>query len=231
MQTFLNAINGTANLKVTASLSNGQINLAATGTNNVIVGSTLAGTGTLVGVTGLTAGTRSFTANAVRTSYAAQFDALRTQIDAAVSDAGYNGLNLLAGGSKTVSLNENGSSTISLEGASISATGLGVLASTNSFQIDSDITTVIANITDALTALQSQTASLGNSQAIIDTRMQFNKRMAETFQTGADDLVKADTSADGALLLALQTRQQLAATSLTLTGSSDKLALRLFGLG
>jgi flagellin len=230
VQTVLNAINGTANLKVTASLnSSGQISFAATSTNNVTIGGTLGGVGTLVGVTGLTAGTTSFTANAVRTSYATQFDALRTQIDQAVSDAGYNGLNLLAGGSKTVTLNETGTSTIALSGTNISATGLGMVASTNNFQIDSDITTALANITSALTAIQSQTASLGNSEAIINTRMQFNKSMAATLQAGADDLVKSDSTRDGALLLALQTRQQLAASSLSMSNSSDKLTLRLLG--
>ena len=176
VQTVLNAINGTAGLKVTASLnSSGQINFNATGTNNVTIGGVLTGSGTLVGVTGLTAGTTTFTANAIRTSYAAQFDALRTQIDAAVSDASYNGINLLAGGSKTVTLNETGASTLTLSGSNISSTSLGVVASTNNFQLDGDITMVLANITSALTTLQSQTSTLGNSQAILDARTQFNQ--------------------------------------------------------
>jgi flagellin len=230
VQTVLNAINGTAGLKVTASLnSSGQINFNATGTNNVTIGGVLTGSGTLMGVTGLTAGTTTFTANAIRTSYAAQFDALRTQIDAAVSDASYNGINLLAGGSKTVTLNETGASTLTLSGSNISSTSLGVVASTNNFQLDSDITTVLANITSALTTLQSQTSTLGNSQAILDARTQFNKSMATTLQAGSDELVKSNSTADGALLLALQTRQQLAATSMSLTSGSDKLALRLLG--
>jgi flagellin len=95
--------------------------------------------------------------------------------------------------------------------------------------MDSDITTALANITSALTNIQSQTSSLGNSQAIINARMQFDKSMATTLQSGADDLVKSDSTADGALLLALQTRQQLAASSLSMTTSPDKLALRLLG--
>lgn len=232
VQTVLNAINNTANLKATASLnSNGQIVIAATSTVGITVGGTFGGTGTLNGVLGLTAGTTSFTANSVRSSYAAQFDAIRTQIDATVSDASYGGVNLLAGGSKTVSLNETGSSSITLSGANISATGLGLAASTNSFQIDSDITTALTNITNALTTLQAQTATFGNSQAIIDARMTFNKAMATTLQAGADDLVQSDSSADSALLVALQTRQQLAATALSMTSGNDKTTLRLFGLG
>ncbi len=232
VQTLLNAINGTANLKATASLnSSGQITFAATSTNNITIGGVLGGSGTLNGVTGFTAGTTSFTANAVRTSYAAQFDAIRPQIDAAVNDASFNGLNLLSGGSKTVALNETGSSSITLAGTNISSANLGVAASTNSFQMDTDISTALANITSALTTLQSQTSALGNSSAILDARTQFNKSMAATLQSGADDLVKSDSSADGALLLALQSRQQLAATSLSLTNNSDKMALRLLGIG
>ena len=53
--------------------------------------------------------------------------------------------------------------------------------------------------------------------------------MAATLQAGADDLVKSDSTKDGALLLALQTRQQLAASSLSMSNSSDKLTLRLLG--
>jgi flagellin len=232
VQTLLNAINAAANLKATASLSsNGQITFTATGTNNITVGGTQGGVGTLVGVTGLSAGTTSFAANALRTSYAAQFDAIRTQIDSAVSDASFNGINLLSGGSKTVTLNETGTATVALSGSNISSANLGVVASTNSFQIDTDITTALANITSALTTLQSQTSALGNSSAILDARSQFNKSMAATLQAGADDLVKSDSTADGSLLLALQSRQQLAATSLSLTNNSDKMALRLLGMG
>jgi flagellin len=232
VQTLLNAINGTANLKVTASLNSvGQIAFTATAPVSITIGGAQTGAGTLNSITGLTAGTTAFVSNSTRTSYAAQYDTLRTQIDAAIGDASYNGVNLLINGSKTISLNETGSSTISLTGANLSTSGLGVVASTNSFQGDSDITTVITNITNALTTLQAQTGTLGNSQAIIDARMQFNKSMAETLQNGADELVKSDSSADGALLLALQTRQQLAATSLSMMTGSDKIALRLFGLG
>jgi flagellin-like hook-associated protein FlgL len=230
VQSLLNAINGTANLKVTASLnSNGQIVLAATSTNNVTIGGTLTGSGTLSGVVGLSAGTTTFTANALRTSLAAQFDALRTQIDSAAADAGYSGLNLLSGGNKTVALNESGSASVTLSGATVSSNSLGLAASTNNFQIDSDITTALANITSALSSLQAQTAALGNNQAIVDARTQFNKSMATLLQSGSDDLVKSNGSEDSALLLALQTRQQLAASAISIATNGDKIALRLLG--
>lgn len=231
VQTLLNAINGTANLKATASLdSSGQITVTATSTNNITIGGVFNGSGTLNGVLGLTAGTTSFTANSLRAGYAAQFDALRAQMDLTVNDAGYNGVNLLTGNSKTVALNETGSSTITLSGANLSSTGMGVAASTNSFQIDSDITTALANITSALTTLQTQAATFSNTQAIMDARIQFNKAMIDTLESGANDLLKSDTSADSALLLALQTRQQLAMTALSMSNAADTLTLRLLGI-
>ena len=118
---------------------------------------------------------------------------------------------------------------MTLAGATVSATNLGLAASTNNFQIDTDITTALANITSALANLQSQTSALGNNQAIIDTRTEFNKSMATLLQSGSDDLVKSDSSEDSALLLALQTRQQLAASSISFASNSDKISLRLLG--
>jgi hypothetical protein len=63
----------------------------------------------------------------------------------------------------------------------------------------------------------------------LTTRESFTESMIDTLQGGADDLVLADTDADGALLLALQTRQQIAATTLSLSSQADAEALRLFG--
>jgi hypothetical protein len=48
-------------------------------------------------------------------------------------------------------------------------------------------------------------------------------------QTGADVLVLADTNEEGANLLALQTRQSLSSTALSLSAQNDRAVLRLFG--
>ena len=117
VQTVLNAINNTANIKVTASLNAaGQIQLQATSGVNITIGGTLSGSGTLNGIIGLTAGTTTFTANSLRQNLATQFDALRTQIDQAAQDAGFNGVNLLTSGSLSVTFNETGSSKLTITG-------------------------------------------------------------------------------------------------------------------
>jgi flagellin-like hook-associated protein FlgL len=47
-------------------------------------------------------------------------------------------------------------------------------------------------------------------------------------KSGADNLVLADTNEEGANLLALQTRQQLSSTALSLASQADQQVLRLF---
>ena len=47
--------------------------------------------------------------------------------------------------------------------------------------------------------------------------------------TGGDSLVLADSNEEGANMLALQTRQQLSTTALSLSAQADQAVLRLFG--
>jgi hypothetical protein len=62
-----------------------------------------------------------------------------------------------------------------------------------------------------------------------EARADFNQAIVNTLNAGADVLTVNDPAADSAALLALQTRQQLAAASLSLTAGGDASALRLFG--
>ena len=52
--------------------------------------------------------------------------------------------------------------------------------------------------------------------------------MINTLQTGSDALVLADSNEEAANLLALQTRQQLSTTALSLASQADQAVLRLF---
>ena len=52
--------------------------------------------------------------------------------------------------------------------------------------------------------------------------------MINTLQQGADDLTLADANEEGANLLSLNTRQQLAQTALSLSSQASQAVLRLF---
>ena len=63
----------------------------------------------------------------------------------------------------------------------------------------------------------------------MQTRQDFTKNLINTLQTGADSLVLADSNEEGANMLALQTRQSLSTTALSLANQAGQAVLRLFG--
>lgn len=233
VQTFLTAINGTSGLKAVASLNaSGQIQLTATSNVTITIGGTVAGAGggSLSSILGFTAGATAPGANSsLRQSLAAQYDSLRAQIDQAAGDASFDGTNLLGGGSLTVKLNETGTSTVSVAGGNLSSSALGLTASSNSWQLDSDINSALTKINAAIATVSATSASLGSSGTILQTRLDFNKSMVDTLNGGVTDLTANDANADSAMLLALQTRQQLATTTMSIASGAYASALQLFG--
>lgn len=230
VQDFLDAVNNTANLQVTASLtSDGRIQLQATGVNNVTVGGS-ADAGELAAL-GFTAGTTTSTTNSLRQSLAQEANSIRAQIDAVAADSGFNGQNLLGGSALTIALNESGSSKVTVAGSTVTASSLGINAPVGNLQYDGDISSFIADLDAASAALESKAASYGTALGTVSVREDFSKSMSSLLSNGADNLVNADTDAEAAALLALQTRRDLAATALSLSTDADKSALRLFGAG
>jgi len=62
----------------------------------------------------------------------------------------------------------------------------------------------------------------------VQARQDFTKELINTLNTGADNLTLADQNEEAANLLALQTRQQLSQTTLSLASQADQSVLRLF---
>ena len=166
---------------------------------------------------------------AVRASLATQFDAIRTQIDQLSADSGFNGINLLAANSLTVTLNETGTSSVTVTGVTFTSAGLTIAAAANAWAADADITAVSTTLTAALTTLRSQSQAFSTNLSTVQIRQDFTKAMINTLQTGADALTLADSNEEGANLRALQTRQQLSTTALSLASQASQSVLRLFG--
>ena len=80
----------------------------------------------------------------------------------------------------------------------------------------------------ALTSLRAESQTLSSSLSTVQIRQDFTKSMVNTLQSGADSLTLADSNEEGANLLALQTRQQLSSTALSLASQADQNVLRLF---
>ena len=105
---------------------------------------------------------------------------------------------------------------------------LGINASANNWADSAAIQAAGSQLSAALTTLRSQAQSLSSNLSTVQIRQEFTKAMINTLTTGADQLTLADSNEEGANLLALQTRQQLSTTALSLAAQADQNVLRLF---
>ncbi|MBV8752443.1 MAG: hypothetical protein JO328_06255 [Hyphomicrobiales bacterium] len=229
VQQIINAVNGAAGLNINAELSaNGNLQIEATGANSITVGGTA--TAAALAQFGLASGTTAAgTVNATRSSLATQYNQLLSQIDQLASDSGFNGVNLLAGQSLQVVFNVSRTSSEVLQGVTFNSAGLGLSQSGSNFQTNTSLANASNQLTASLTTLQNQAASFGTNLSVIQIRQSFTSATINTLQTGADNLTLADNNQEGANLLALQTRQSLAETALSLAAQSQNSVLRLFG--
>ena len=166
---------------------------------------------------------------AIRASLATQFAAIQSQVDKLAGDSGFNGINLLNGNDLTVTLNETGSSSVTITSVTYDAAGLGINNANNNWATSADIALAGTDLTNALTKLRSQAQAFGSNLSTVQIRQDFTKAMINTLQTGSDSLTLADSNQEGANLLALQTRQQLSTTALSLASQASQAVLRLFG--
>lgn len=100
--------------------------------------------------------------------------------------------------------------------------------SDSGFATDNDINRVVDRLNNALSNLRYQASEFGTSLSTVEIRQDYTKSMVNTLQEGAGLLTLADTNEEGANLLALQTRQQLASTSLSFASQADQTVLSLF---
>jgi flagellin-like hook-associated protein FlgL len=169
---------------------------------------------------------------AERASLETQFDDILSQIDQLSADSGFNGKNLLGGDTLTVTFNSDGSSKLAIAGVDDTTAGdLSIAASVtwgDATAGDANIQAAVDDLTAALATVRTQSKAFGSSLSTVEVRQDFTKAMINTLQAGADNLTLADSNEEGANLLALQTRQQLSTTALSLAAQADQNVLRLF---
>ncbi|HRE20400.1 MAG TPA: flagellin [Rhabdaerophilum sp.] len=215
--------------KVKASIEGGNLKIEGLDGASLAV-TTDDAASTLTGLfgTGTTLSYGAATTNTTRKDLAAQFDALRTQIDQLAADSGYNGTNLLDSGNLKVQFNEKNTASVTVSGVKFNAAGLKIDASTNTWQSDKDINDALDDLTTALTKLRDQASTFGSNLSVVQAREDFTKDLIDTLETGSDLLVLADQNEEAAKLVTLNTRQQLASTALSLATQSEQSVLRLF---
>jgi flagellin-like hook-associated protein FlgL len=166
--------------------------------------------------------------NETREKLAEQFNDILGQITDLAEDADFNGINLLQGDDLKVTFNEKGGSkenSITIKGVDLDASGLGLTTVTNKFQSDADINASLDEIKESLTTLRQQASEFGSNLSTVETRQDFTTAMVNTLEQGASDLTLADVNKEGANMLALQTSQQLATTTMGMASRADQAVL------
>jgi flagellin len=214
--------------KIKASNNSGQLQI----TNLSTAALTITGVG-LSGMVDGTAGTATTGGNVVRSNLVAQFNQLKDQLDKTAQDASFNGINLLTGDVLKLFFNELGTSTLSMQATNpngVNSSTLGIATATNTeFQSNTQLDARLRTLQTALSTVASQASAFGSNLSIVQNRQDFTNNMVNTLHTGSDGLTLADTNLEGANMLALQTRQQLSITALSLASQANQSVLKLFG--
>jgi hypothetical protein len=227
----LNAALSANNLQATIDTS-GKISLtttndAASSTIGTIGGSA-AGSGKAFNGLTAAAPVADAASQATRTSLVNQYNAILTQIDSTASDSSYNGINLLNGDQLQLTFNETGKSKLSITGVNDTSAGLGLSAlSSTAFKDNSATNSVLNTLNTVSTSLRSQASAFGSNLSVVQTRQDFNKNLINVLQTGSANLTQADINLEAANSQALQTRQSLSVSALSLANQAQQSVLQL----
>ncbi|HEY5410166.1 MAG TPA: flagellin [Caulobacteraceae bacterium] len=162
-----------------------------------------------------------------------QFKSLRDQITTIVSNADFNGTNLVkASGTNIYALaNADGTSKITVlaEDMSLGGTDLtAAVTTTASIGTATIAGGMVGSLQTAIDNVSGSLAKLGTGSNALNTHMTFISSLQDSLNSGISNLVDADLAKESATLQALQTKQQLGVQALSIANSSSSVLLSLF---
>ena len=159
------------------------------------------------------------------------FKALRDQIAKVVSNADFNGSNLIKTGATAIAAlaNADGTSKITVA-AEIMALGGSIVtvAAAGSIGTATLATAMITTVSTSITNTGAALARLGTKSKAYASHLTFVGKLQDSLDGGVGNLVDADLAKESAKLQALQTKQQLGIQALSIANSSSQSLLSLF---
>ena len=228
----LNAKLAANNLQATVD-GTGAINITTT---NDAASSTIGAVGgTAAGVgkpfAGLTAGAPVVdpATQLVRANLVEQYNNILDQITTTAQDSSFNGVNLINGDQLKLTFNEIGTSTLKIQGVTLSAAGLSLakLTAGTDFLDNTSANSVIRVLNAASSTLRTEASTLGSNLSVVQIRQDFSKNLINVLQSGSANLTLADTNEEAANSQALSTRQSIAVSALALANQSQQSVLKL----
>jgi flagellin len=163
-----------------------------------------------------------------------EFESLRDQITKVVTNAEFNGVNMLKASGTTIQAlaNADATSTITVAAQDLSlgsASGpLSALTSTSSIATQTAAFQMIATLSAAIISVDSAVSKLGTGSKALGAHLDFIGKLQDTIDAGVGNLVDADLAKESAKLQALQTKQQLGIQALSIANQSSSILLGLF---
>jgi flagellin-like hook-associated protein FlgL len=160
-----------------------------------------------------------------------QYGNLYSRLTDLADDAGYQGTNLIKSSADDleVKFNEDGTNDMTISGLASSSNDLNLVNSANGdWNTANNIDSAINALDAAITTVRTNTRTLGSELSFLQIRSDFTSELVNTLETGAGQLVNADLNEESANMLALQTRQQLGTSALSIASQSEQAVLRLF---
>jgi len=168
-----------------------------------------------------------------RTALNEDFKALRDQVAKAVSNAEFNGINMVKSSGTAIGAlaNADASSkiTVAARDLSLGGTTLGsALSGTASIGTQSMASSMISTINTAITNVSTALSQLGTGSKSLGSHLDFINKLQDSIDAGVGNLVDADLAKESAKLQALQTKQQLGVQALSIANQSSSILLGLF---
>jgi flagellin len=166
-----------------------------------------------------------------RAAFNEDFKALRDQIATIVSNAEFNGVNLINNTTASVEAfaSADGTSVITVQDENLSLSGsIVTLSSTASLGTATIASGFVGTIETSLDNLNQALARLGTASKALEVHSNFIDKLSDVTEKGIGNLVDADLAKESAKLQALQTKQQLGVQALSIANQSSGLALSFF---
>lgn len=159
------------------------------------------------------------------------FGQLRDQITSIVSNAEFNGTNVVAsGGSAVVAItNDTGSNSITIAAQDLSLGGGNVtITATQGIATQTAATAAVANIESSIANVNTALSELGSGSKRLELQGNFVSKLSDSIEVGIGNLVDADLAKTSANLQSLQVKQQLGLQALSIANQAPSTVLGLF---
>jgi flagellin len=170
--------------------------------------------------------------SASRTALDSDFKATLKQITQQLTNAGFDGANLLNGSLTSnirflANADANAYITLSVKDMSLGG-GLISIASTASITTATLATSILTQLDASIVNVNQALGDLGSQAKQIEAHNTFISKLTDVLNSGVGHLVDADMAKESARLQSLQVQQQLGAQALSIANQAPQIILSLF---